>query len=54
MVRVFQAIYSDQFSGSSGFHPVRTRPEVSSVDMGLLLCVGLGLVGDGAMDPRLS
>ena len=40
MVRVGQAIFADQFSGSSGFHPVRTRPEVSSVDIGLLLLWG--------------
>ena len=38
--RVVQAIFADQFSGSSGFQPVRTRPEVSSVDIGLLLLWG--------------
>ena len=54
MASVVQAIFADQFSGSSGFHPVRTRPEVSSVDIGLLLCVRPGQLGDGAVDLRLS
>ena len=54
MIRVVQAIFADQFSGSSGFYPVRTRPEVSSVDIGLLLCVRPGQLGDGAVDLRLS
>ena len=40
IARVVQAIFADQFSGSSGFQPVRTRPEVSSVDIGLLLLWG--------------
>jgi len=53
IARVVQAIFADQFSGSSGFHPVRTRPEVSSVGIGLLLCVRPGLLGDGAVDLRL-